>query len=73
MDESVLSVGTKGKPPQDSTLQYFLAEINLKNGKDYESSSLVAMQSSTDKYLREPNYEYSILNILYWTFKHILY
>ena len=36
-----------------------------KNGKDCEPSSLAAMQSSTDRYLREPNYEYSILNILY--------
>ena len=46
----------------DSISQHFLAEINKKNGKDYESSSLVAMQISIDRYLRESNYDYSILN-----------
>ena len=46
----------------DSTLQHFFAEINKKDGKDYEPSSLAAMQSSIDRYSHEPNYEYSILN-----------
>ena len=46
----------------DSILQHFFVEINKNDGKDYESSSLAAMQSSVDRYLRESNYEYSILN-----------
>ena len=46
----------------DSILQHFFAEINKKDGKDYEPSSLAAMQSSIDRYLRESNYEHSILN-----------
>ena len=46
----------------DSILQHFFAEINKKDGKDYEPSSLAAIQSSIDRYLRESNYEYSILN-----------
>ena len=46
----------------DSILRYFFAEINQKEGKDYEPSSLAAMQSSFDRYLRESNCEYSILN-----------
>ena len=46
----------------DSILQHFFAEINKKDGKYSESSSLAAMQSSTDRYLRESNYEYSVLN-----------
>ena len=46
----------------DSILQHFFAEINKKDDKDYEPSSLAAMQSSFDRYLRESNYEYSILN-----------
>ena len=36
----------------DGILQHFFAEINKKNGKDCEPSSLVVMQSSTDRYLR---------------------
>ena len=81
MDESVLSVGAKERPPQkyrglstwyhryyftidtiDIILRYFFAEINQKEGKDYEASSLAAMQSSFDRYLRESNCDYSILN-----------
>ena len=73
MDASVLSVGTKEKPLQkhwalstldtlDSILQHFFGEINKKDGKDYEPSSLAAMQSAIDRYLRESNYEHSILN-----------
>ena len=46
----------------DSILQHFVTEINKKDGKDYEPSSLAAMQSSIDRYLRESNYEHSILN-----------
>ena len=46
----------------DSTFQHFLTGINKKDGKDYEPFSLAAMQSSTDKYFRYSNYEYSILN-----------
>ena len=46
----------------NSILQHFFAEINKKDGKNYEPSSLTAMQSSIDRYLRESNYEYSILN-----------
>ena len=46
----------------DSILQHFFAEINKKDGKDYEPSSLAAMQSSIDRYICESNYEYSILN-----------
>ena len=46
----------------DSILQHFFAEINKKDGKDYESLSLAAMQSSIDRYLRESNYKYSVLN-----------
>ena len=46
----------------DSILQHIFAEFNKKDGKDYEPSSLAAMQSSIDRYLRESNYEYSILN-----------
>ena len=34
----------------DSTLQHFFAEINEKDGEDYEPSSLAAMQSSIDRY-----------------------
>ena len=45
----------------DSILQHFFVEINKKDGKNYEPS-LTAMQSSIDRYLRESNYEYSILN-----------
>ena len=44
----------------DSILQHFFAEIDEKNCKDYEPSSLPAMQSLTDRYLQELNYEYSI-------------
>ena len=71
MDESVLSVGAKERPTQKywgistwyhSILQHFFAEINKKDGKDYEPSSLAAIQSSIDRYLRESNYEHSILN-----------
>ena len=43
-------------------LQHFFAEINKKDGKDYEPSSSPTMQSSVDRYLRDSNYEYSILN-----------
>ena len=46
----------------DSILQHFFTEINKKDGKDYEPSSSAAMQNSVDRYLRESNYEYSILN-----------
>ena len=46
----------------DSILRHLFAEINLKNDEDYEPS-LAAMQSSANRCLREPNYEYSILNI----------
>ena len=46
----------------DIILRYFFAEINQKEGKDYEASSLAAMQSSFDRYLRESNCDYSILN-----------
>ena len=51
-----------------SDIFYFYREnINgmtkiAKHGKDYEPSSLAAMESSIDRYLRELNYEYSILN-----------
>ena len=72
MDESVLSVGAKKRPPKnieilapdtlDRILQHFVAEVNKKDDKDYEPSSLAAMQSSIDRYLRESNYEYSISN-----------
>ena len=72
MDASVLSVGTKERTPQnievlatdtlDSSLQHFFIEITIKYGKEYEPSSLVAIQSSIDGYLRESNYEHSILN-----------
>ena len=44
----------------DSILQRFFTEINKKDGKDYEPSSLTAMQNSIDRYLRQSNYEYSI-------------
>ena len=46
----------------DIILQHFFTEINKKDGKDYEPSSLTAMQNSIDRYLRESNYEYSISN-----------
>ena len=46
----------------DSILQRFFTEINKKDGKDYEPSSLTAMQNSIDRYLRQSNYEYSISN-----------
>ena len=46
----------------DSILQHSFAEINKKDGKDHEPSPLVAMQNSMDRYLRESNYEYSLLN-----------
>ena len=46
----------------DSILQHFFAEINKKDGKDYDPSFLAAMQSSIARYLHESNYEYSILN-----------
>ena len=70
MDASVLSVSSKEEPlaapdALDSTLQHFFAEIHKKDGKDYEPCFLAAMQNSADRYLGEPNYEYSILNILY--------
>ena len=42
-------------------LQYLFTEINKKDGKHYEPYFLAAMQSSIDRYLRESNYEYSIL------------
>ena len=45
-----------------SILQHFFGEINKKDGKYFEPSSLAVMQSSIDRYLRELNYEYSILN-----------
>ena len=44
----------------DSILQCFFTEINKKDGKDYEPSSLAAIQNSIDRYLRQSNYEYSI-------------
>ena len=65
--------GHKREPPPkilrlvpDTIVFYNTSSQKLikKNGKDCEPSSLAAMQSSTDRYLREPNYEYSILNIL---------
>ena len=72
MDESDLSVGAKERLPQnievlasdtlDSILQHFFGEINKKDSKDYEPSSSAAMESSIDRYLRELNYDYSILN-----------
>ena len=46
----------------DSILRHFFAEINKKDGKVYKSSSLAAMQSSFDRYLRESNYQYSTLS-----------
>ena len=46
----------------DSILQHFFGEINKKDSKDYEPSSSAAMESSIDRYLRELNYDYSILN-----------
>ena len=46
----------------DSILQHFFAENNKKDGKDYEPSSLTAMQSLIDRYLLESNYEYFMLN-----------
>ena len=46
----------------DGILQHFFAEINKKDCKDYEPSSLAAMQSSIDRYLRESNYKCTILN-----------
>ena len=46
----------------DSVLQHFFAEINKKEGKSYEPSSLAEMLSSIYRYPRESNYEYSILN-----------
>ena len=46
----------------DNILQHFFAEINKKDGKDFELSSLIAMQGSIARYLRESSYEYSILN-----------
>ena len=46
----------------NSILQHFFVEINKTDGKDYEHYSLAAMQSSIDRYLRESNCEYSILN-----------
>ena len=72
MDESDLSVGAKERLPQnievlasdtlDSILQHFFGEINKKDSKDYKPSSSAAMESSIDRYLRELNYDYSILN-----------
>ena len=72
MDESVLPVGAKKRPPKnieilapdtlDRILQHFVTEVNKKDDKDHETSSLAAMQGSIDRYLRESNYEYSILN-----------
>ena len=54
----------KGLPPDtlDGILQHFFAEINKKDGKHYEPSSLAAVQSSIGRYLHESNYEYSMLN-----------
>ena len=46
----------------DSILQHFFGEINRKYGKYSELFSLAVIQSSIDRYLRELNYEYSILN-----------
>ena len=46
----------------DSILQHFFGEINKKDSKDYKPSSSAAMESSIDRYLRELNYDYSILN-----------
>ena len=73
MDTGVLSVRTKKRQPQNievlatdtlnSILQHFFAEINEKDGKDYEPSSFF-FGSNTKlnyRYLCELNYEYSIL------------
>ena len=46
----------------DSILQHFFGEINRKYVKYSELFSLAVIQSSIDRYLRELNYEYSILN-----------
>ena len=46
----------------NSILPHFFAEVNKKDGKDYEPSPLAAMQNQIDRYLRKSNYEYSILN-----------
>ena len=44
----------------DSILQHFFSKIKKTDGKDYEPSSLAAMQSSVDRYLRD-----QIVSILY--------
>ena len=43
-------------------LENFFAGIDKNDEKDYETSRLEAMQSLIDRYLRESNHEYSILN-----------
>ena len=48
--------------PQIVFYNTFLQKLIKKDGKDYESSFLAAMQSSIARYLHESNYEYSILN-----------
>ena len=55
----------------DSILQRFSAEINKKDGKDYEP--LTATRSLIGRYLRESNYEYFILNSrLFKGSRHVL-
>ena len=45
----------------DNILQHFFAEINKKDDKDFEPTSLTGMQSSIAIYLQESSYEYFIL------------
>ena len=56
------NIGVLAPDTLDSILQHFFGEINRKYGKYSELFSLAVIQSSIDRYLRELNYEYSILN-----------
>ena len=50
-------------PPADldQILQSFYAEIKKQNGKDYQPGCLSNMQSGIDRYLKEKNYNFSIV------------
>ena len=51
-------------PPQelDDILSLFFVSVRKTNGTEYEPSSLKSFQSSFQRYLKENNYKYDIIN-----------
>ena len=47
--------------PKNLTKLHFFTELKKQDGEAYEPNSLCSMQASTDGYLRERGYTYSIL------------